>query len=208
MCNHCEKFEKLDGSTLMKCQRCKIAYYCNRECQAANWKNHKTMCNRLGGASELSRSVRKTSQPFTLAFLKSNYFDIVREVYKKTQEYNVSKKELIVEIDFYGDAPALRNDFKVRLRSDFLHNRSCSHAESKVMMDACYQKERGSDLVFVCKTSNGTLSIASLGLLFLGYQFLSDEAVESIGREDYVRMVACLGLLTTEAYFRGNRSGL
>jgi hypothetical protein len=201
---------------LMKCQRCKIAYYCNRECQAADWKDHKAMCNRLGSASEVCRSVRKTSQTFTSAFLKSNYFNIVKEVYKKTQEYNVPKKELILEIDFYRDAPALRNEFKVWLTSDFLeestrvgmHNRSQSHAESEAMMEACYQVERSNDLVFACKASNGTLSIASLGLPCFGYQFLSDEAVESIGREDYVRMVACLGLLTTEAYFRENRSGL
>jgi hypothetical protein len=30
---------------------------------------------------------------------------------KETQEYTVPKKELLLEIDFYGDAPALRNEF-------------------------------------------------------------------------------------------------
>jgi hypothetical protein len=29
------------------------------------------------------------------AFFKSNYFDIAKEVYKKTQEYTVPKKELL-----------------------------------------------------------------------------------------------------------------
>jgi hypothetical protein len=40
------------------------------------------------------------------------------------------------------------------------------------------------------------------------YQYLSNEAVESIGREDYVRMVACLGQHTTDEYFREKRAGL
>jgi hypothetical protein len=29
------------------------------------------------------------------AFVESNYFDIAKEVYRKTQQYNVSKKELV-----------------------------------------------------------------------------------------------------------------
>jgi hypothetical protein len=33
-------------------------------------------------------------------FVESNYFAIAREVYKKTQEYNVPKKELLLEMDF------------------------------------------------------------------------------------------------------------
>jgi hypothetical protein len=41
-----------------------------------------------------------------------------------------------------------------------------------------------------------------------GSQFLSDEAVESIGREDYVRVVACLGKAVTDDHFKEKRSGL
>jgi hypothetical protein len=40
------------------------------------------------------------------------------------------------------------------------------------------------------------------------YQLLSDEAVESIGREDYARMVACMGQHAADAYFREKRAGL
>jgi MYND finger len=31
---------------LFKCSRCKIAEYCSKECQMADWKRHKTQCNR------------------------------------------------------------------------------------------------------------------------------------------------------------------
>jgi hypothetical protein len=40
-----------------------------------------------------------------------------------------------------------------------------------------------------------------------GYELLSDEAVESIGREDYIRMVACVGEPFTNRYFE-KRIGL
>jgi hypothetical protein len=62
----------------------------------------------------------KTFQITTCAFLTSNNFDIAKEVHKKTKEFNVPKKDLLVKIDFFGDAPALRNEFKVWLTSGFL----------------------------------------------------------------------------------------
>jgi hypothetical protein len=40
-----------------------------------------------------------------------------------------------------------------------------------------------------------------------GYPRFSDEVVESIGSEDYDRMVAYLGQRTTNEYFREKRSG-
>jgi hypothetical protein len=31
---------------LQKCSLCKVAQYCSKECQLANWPRHKTTCNR------------------------------------------------------------------------------------------------------------------------------------------------------------------
>jgi hypothetical protein len=50
----------------------------------------------------------------------------------------------------------------------------------------------------VCRSGDGQVSANRLGL--------SDEAVESIGREDYDRMVASLGQGMTDNYFREKRS--
>jgi hypothetical protein len=213
MCNHCQKCETLetqmDSEKLMKCQRCKVAYYCNRECQVANWKSHKKMCS-----STVSSSAQKIAQTTMWAFVTSNYFDIAKEVYKKTQEYNVPKKELLVEINFYGDAPALRNQFKIWLTSSLLEEATLVDAPDWYQPDAHskfiregYDQVTSDDLLFVCRAGNGTVSICSLGLPVGGYQYLSDEAVEAIGREDYIRMVACLGQPSANKYFE-KRSGL
>lgn len=39
MCDHCE-----GGITLYACRGCRIARYCNEECQRADWLNHKSFC--------------------------------------------------------------------------------------------------------------------------------------------------------------------
>jgi hypothetical protein len=42
-CANCEKGEP-DGIQMSKCSRCKVVYYCNRDCQMADWKMHKKRC--------------------------------------------------------------------------------------------------------------------------------------------------------------------
>jgi len=45
-CKVCAKVE--DGNTvvLKKCAGCKQKLYCSRECQAADWKTHKAICQK------------------------------------------------------------------------------------------------------------------------------------------------------------------
>jgi hypothetical protein len=221
VCDHCDKIETLGGANkLMKCQRCKVAYYCNRECQVANWKSHKKMCKKVGIAN-VSQSVHKTSETTMWAFVESNYFNIVKQVHKKMQEHNVSKKEIFVEIDFYKDAPALRNELKVWLTSSFLKELSVADAPEWFRKDTDkkdmarylreeYEQASSNDLLAVCRSGNGMVAVQLLQFPLaerMGYQLLSDEAVEIIGKEDYVRMVACLGQPITNMYFEKS-SGL
>jgi hypothetical protein len=223
-CEHCTKMETLGGAKLMKCQRCKVTYYCSKQCQIADWKIHKKRCNELGSYVE-ERSALKISQTTNSAFVGANYFDIAKEVYKKTQEYSVPKKEVLLELDFYGDAPALRNEFKVWLVSGFLEGSSVADApnwfrtyadkkELALQLREQYQKLTSDDLFVVSRASDGMVSfqpmrgpVANPGAN-ADYQLLSDEAVESIGREDYARMVACLGQYTTAEYFSEKSPGL
>jgi hypothetical protein len=209
----------MDGALLMKCKRCKAAYYCSKECQVTNWKKHKNVCDVVGSGS-VSRSALKTSHTTTSAFVSSNYFGIAKEVYKKTQEYNVPKKELVVEIDFFGDAPALRNEFKIWFTSGLLEGSSVvdapgwlrTHVEMKTLEQVvreAYDKVTSNNLLVLCRASNGLVSVSRLDHLGAetGYHRFSDEVVESIGSEDYGRMIAYLGQRTTDKYFREKKSG-
>lgn len=38
--------ERFTNVPLMKCGACKSVYYCSRDCQIADWKNHKLVCNK------------------------------------------------------------------------------------------------------------------------------------------------------------------
>jgi hypothetical protein len=213
ICHHCDRLEtQMEGPKLMQCQRCKTSYYCNRECQVADWKRHKKMCNAIS-SSTVSNSTRKIFQTTIWAFVDSNYFDIATEVFKKTQEYNVPKKELLVEIDFHGDAPALQNEFKVWLTSEVLEGSSVADAPAWIRTQDGLRREYGrvtsDDLLVVCRAGNGQVNIPILNCKSkTGCALLSDETMESIGREDYVGMVAYLGQDTTDKYFREKMSGL
>jgi hypothetical protein len=224
MCRRCEKVgAEMDGAFLMTCQRCKVTYYCSKECQVANWKSHQKMCYALGRGNE-SRSAFKTSHTSMRAFIGSRYFAIAKEVYKKTQDHDVPKKKLLVEIDFLGDAPALRNEFNVWLPSDFLKGSSVTDAPdwfrtfddkkakkylAKYVKEKCTQVG-SDDLLIVCRAYNGAVTVQRSHFLVANadYQLLSDEAVESIGRQDCARMVACLGKDKTDEYFRELRNSL
>jgi hypothetical protein len=43
ICDNCGKID----TKLMKCSRCKSAYYCSAECQKCSWKKHKLDCKQL-----------------------------------------------------------------------------------------------------------------------------------------------------------------
>jgi hypothetical protein len=126
----------------------------------------------------------------------------------------------LLEIDFCGDAPALRNEFKVWLTSGFFEGSSVADApgwfrsqfssqRTKRLLREEYQQVTSDDLLAVCRNSYGSLHIQRLKFPACGgYQLLSDEAVESIGSENYVRMVPFLGQHTVDDYFMKNMRGL
>jgi hypothetical protein len=213
ICDHCDTLEtQMEGTKLMQCQRCKASYYCKRECQVADWKRHKKMCKAIS-TNTGSHSTMKIFETTMWAFITSNYFDIAKEVFKKTQEYNVPKKELLVEIDFHGDAPALRNEFKVWLTSGVLEGSSVADAPAWFRTQDGLRGEYGrvtsDDLLVVSRAGNGQVNMLVMkSKSKTGWSLLSDETVESIGREDYVGMVAYLGQDTTDKYFREKMSGL
>jgi hypothetical protein len=130
------------------------------------------MCKAMSNGNE-SRSALKTARTTMSAFIDSNYSDIAKEVCKKAREYNVPKTELFVEVDFYGDAPALRNEFKVWLASCFLEGSSIAnapnwfriHSKRKTLalfLRKEHEKVTGDDFLAVCRAGNGIVSAVRL----------------------------------------------
>jgi hypothetical protein len=56
-CQVCEK-GKAEGVKLSFCNSCRSVSYCSRECQKADWKNHKSICKKLnvGDAKQIVHS--------------------------------------------------------------------------------------------------------------------------------------------------------
>jgi hypothetical protein len=46
-CIFCGKADKIQGVMLSKCSACEQVYYCSKECQRADWKDHKGACKML-----------------------------------------------------------------------------------------------------------------------------------------------------------------
>ncbi|KZP10743.1 hypothetical protein FIBSPDRAFT_937856 [Athelia psychrophila] len=55
-CQNCYKNANPPQFTLKSCQNCSIAHYCNRDCQRADWPNHKKVCKRRAEIRELIRA--------------------------------------------------------------------------------------------------------------------------------------------------------
>ncbi|CAA7263518.1 unnamed protein product [Cyclocybe aegerita] len=43
-CTNCSKIDGSGGCELKRCEKCKIVYYCSRDCQKEHWEVHKTQC--------------------------------------------------------------------------------------------------------------------------------------------------------------------
>jgi hypothetical protein len=213
ICHNCDKAEnQMQGEKLMKCTRCMVTYYCNKECQVTDWKRHKQYCGKE------SPAVLKANQSTMLTFAQFLYIPIAKEVYKKMQEYNVNTKELILEVDFYGDAPALRGEFKVGLTSrymegsrpeepDWLRKGTDEYTNTIDIwvtgLREGHERLTINELHAVCRYGNGSWHIHRLTLKSpeTGQDLMSDEAIECIGRDDYDGMVNIMGQQTTDLYW-------
>ena len=51
MCGNREQLDTEEGR-MKRCPRCKDAWYCNVECQTADWEEHKSRCKVLRKAAE------------------------------------------------------------------------------------------------------------------------------------------------------------
>jgi splicing suppressor protein 51 len=62
-CAACHKTDSGSGNPLKRCAKCQTTSYCSRECQKADWKNHKKVCasNTAGSTKAAVSSSTSTS---------------------------------------------------------------------------------------------------------------------------------------------------
>ncbi|KAJ3495401.1 hypothetical protein NLJ89_g10633 [Agrocybe chaxingu] len=98
-CMYCHISER-DGQKLMSCAACRVAHYCNRECQKNDWKNHKAACtlNQNG-----DRVVRKATEESVM--INGLMFKEVDHRFKKWQQVAqpVLSTLLLDALDLHAD---------------------------------------------------------------------------------------------------------
>jgi hypothetical protein len=58
-CGTCGRWEEVDETRFLRCSKCKSKYYCSKECQKKNWKEHKGLCKE--GVTEAEMSAAHTA---------------------------------------------------------------------------------------------------------------------------------------------------
>ncbi len=122
-CHYCDKAETKSAHVfgmakapvkLMQCSRCKTALYCSKECQRADYKNHKDICK---GVAKVTSFDKSQTREFEF-FFSIHYLRIMNAIHRVTQEYSISMKDIVVEVDFLKkgnkfQSPADQGEFSV-----------------------------------------------------------------------------------------------
>lgn len=203
-CRNCSKSAVDVGmdTKLLACSKCKNTYYCSRECQVADWKEHRKSCN-------VGTKVSKTSQQTLGSYTQTFYYEIMTALFQKMQERGVPKTKLILDLDFRNkigsdesSSPALKGDFKVAVTEDYLHGRDapdwfreeCDESSQKNLLAAIedhYKRELRSHILVICRhAAAGGAGIFRLQLhsQLTMKPLFADELVTAFGNRDWSTM--------------------
>ncbi len=178
MCRHCDKMESSQEFqlSLMQCARCKRAYYCSKDCQIKDWKSHKATCKPVP-TKQLEKHFA-ASENLVLSFVKSHYMLVVEEILKVMEEHQLSKNEVLLELDFKPDAegniPAYKTppQFAVKNVLDIINGKRITSSSKEPLsifgstdpdilsqtatgVKAIHQKMTKNHLLCICRDSNG-----------------------------------------------------
>jgi hypothetical protein len=100
ICRCCSK----PGSSLLACSRCKVTYYCGRECQTKDWKEHKKVCSQTPVAADCC----KAFQAMSMALLRRHLpeaLSAMRAV-RCAHRPPVDVSDMLLWLDLAADAAA------------------------------------------------------------------------------------------------------
>eukprot|EP01055_Gregarina_sp_Pseudo9_P001428 Gregarina_sp_Pseudo_9__1427@NODE_1955_length_1235_cov_6_767559_g1812_i0_p2_GENE_NODE_1955_length_1235_cov_6_767559_g1812_i0NODE_1955_length_1235_cov_6_767559_g1812_i0_p2_ORF_typecomplete_len262_score78_27zfMYND/PF01753_18/2_2e11zfC6H2/PF15801_5/0_025Ecl1/PF12855_7/0_022zfMss51/PF13824_6/0_21Meleagrin/PF08189_11/1_5_NODE_1955_length_1235_cov_6_767559_g1812_i0200985 len=112
-CSGCNRKEGENGVRIKRCAKCQTTPYCSRECQKADWKRHKKVCNKNAStrAATMGLSV-SVAKPFTR--LQSNVwlhdrpscdtYKLLIDSYRLRMDDEYKFEEHAAEDSLYGDA--------------------------------------------------------------------------------------------------------
>mmetsp|Transcript_5066 Transcript_5066/g.12084 ORF Transcript_5066/g.12084 Transcript_5066/m.12084 type:complete len:485 (+) Transcript_5066:75-1529(+) len=118
MCRKCGKSDSSESfqESLMKCGRCHQAYYCNRECQKADWKDHKKTCV----AKTKSEVIKSENINQTISnFCQRQYVHIMVKMVEACEQSGLTKDDMLVELNFKanqnGIVPAMQDKPEIKI---------------------------------------------------------------------------------------------
>lgn len=102
-CISCSKTGTLEAP-LLCCSRCRVVWYCSRECQRAHWKIHKVYCKKLTAVErDRSMSLRMALDRFVEQSLEA----VLEEVVKRSIATGLEANDLTVELNFMPNAEGI-----------------------------------------------------------------------------------------------------
>mmetsp|Transcript_32109 Transcript_32109/g.78018 ORF Transcript_32109/g.78018 Transcript_32109/m.78018 type:complete len:759 (-) Transcript_32109:2558-4834(-) len=98
-CGNCGNMDRSDGfqKALMRCTRCKSIHYCSKECQRADWKQHKKVCKPIPKATKIRKSAINTDLH---VFCNRHYNYMMIRMVEACDHHGLKMKDMVVELDY------------------------------------------------------------------------------------------------------------
>mmetsp|Transcript_27215 Transcript_27215/g.66047 ORF Transcript_27215/g.66047 Transcript_27215/m.66047 type:complete len:489 (+) Transcript_27215:793-2259(+) len=95
-CMHCRKAERSEAP-LMKCSRCLFTTYCSKECQIADWKDHKKGCFPI---SKTDLKKKTGAAEMLQKFVEKHGDRVESTMIEECQRKGLKRHNMVIELDF------------------------------------------------------------------------------------------------------------
>ncbi|KAJ7251122.1 hypothetical protein B0H12DRAFT_649412 [Mycena haematopus] len=77
-CSHCHKMKSSSDAPLLRCGGCRRPVYCNAECQKADWRHHKGMCQTIQAVEKDTKATSEMAAAYSQS--AHNSFEILDRI--------------------------------------------------------------------------------------------------------------------------------